>query len=131
MRTAVKLLAGTLTSSGAITRAWTKLLSGTLSTAGALTRQAQHILGGALASTGSIIRRTGKALSGLVASSGVLVRGRLYVRILGGVLTTAGNVTASKLAIVVRRIIRLLAEFGIIQNISGEMGNNYDLDGEI
>jgi hypothetical protein len=53
------------------------------------------------------------------------------VRILGGVLTTAGNVVGGKLAIVIRRIIRLVAEFGVIHSAQGETGNRYNLDGEM
>jgi hypothetical protein len=46
-------------------------------------------------------------------------------------LTTAGNVVGGKLAIVIRRIIRLVAEFGVIHRAQGETGNRYNLDGEM
>ena len=56
---------------------------------------------------------------------------RAYIYMLGGVLGFAGTVATSRVQQVIRRIIRLLAEFSVVRWLSGSAGNRYDLDGEM
>lgn len=103
-------LAGTLTSSGALTKKTSKPLVGTLTSAGALVKKTlkplsgtltssgilatvvtfRMALAGTLTSSGILIKKTLKPLAGTLTSSGTLIKKTL--KPLSGVLTSAGTV---------------------------------------
>jgi hypothetical protein len=85
-----RVFAGTVTSSGAVTRSTTKGLGGAVSSAGALKRTATKTLVGAATSSGAAALTTTKALAGAVTSAGALTLGRLYARAFSGAISSAG-----------------------------------------
>ena len=85
-----RVLAGTLTTAGAVVKQTRRILAGALSTAGALGKQTQRILVGALSATGTLAKQTQRVLAGTLTTAGALIK--QIRRILAVTLTTAGNV---------------------------------------
>lgn len=101
-------VAGTLTSSGIITRRNLKSLSGIitlsgssikkaivpingiLTSAGSVTKKSFKTLSGTLNSGGGLLRKIQKQLSGILTSSGILSTSRLFYKALSGVLSSNG-----------------------------------------
>lgn len=92
-----KVLAGTLTDSGAVNKLTAKTFTGSLSSVvGTLTKQTSKILSGALSSivgTLQIAKTTAVALGGAITPSGTL--SRLIDKILGSTLTSSGSLEKS------------------------------------
>jgi hypothetical protein len=110
VRQAKKLLAGTLTSSGAIStiKLLFRALSGTLTSSGVLVRKPTKALSGTLTSSGVLVRQPKKLLAGTLTSAGGLVR--QAKKILAGTLTSSGALSTLKryIAPLLDRLFRLI-----------------------
>ena len=96
-----KLLAGTLTSLGTLTKQVGKALTGILSSSGALTKLAGKLLAGTLTSAGTLTKLVGKALVGTLTSSGILSTTKVLHAALSGTLAATGALVkqAGKVAV--------------------------------
>lgn len=110
-QTFTQSLAGTLTSSGAITRQTGKEFAGTGTSSGALTKQVNKSLAGTgtsaavlaklvgkplagtLVSAGTLAKQANKAFAGTITSSGTLTTVKVLLRTFTGTLTSSGAST--------------------------------------
>lgn len=92
-RTTSAAKAGTLTSAGALAKQDQKPLAGTLTSAGALAKQAGKHPAGTLTSTATLARQTAKALTGTATSAGALTTIKVVLRSFAGTLTSSGALT--------------------------------------
>lgn len=92
-KVALKVLAGTVTSAGALVKQAQLMRAGSVASAGALVKRTQRALTGSVSSAGSLLRRTLKTLAGTIASAGVgagVKIGGFYTKALTGTVTSAG-----------------------------------------
>lgn len=96
-------LAGTLPSSGAITKRVNKIFGGTLPSSGSLSKLIAKLLSGVLASAGNLSKRAATAFSGTLPSSGLLQKrpGKILVATLpstGAIAKRVGKIIGGTLA---------------------------------
>jgi len=86
-----KLLAGTLTSSGALIKMTSKAVAGVLSFAGAISKLPQKVMEGVISPAGALARNIYKIVAGVLSPSGRINTGGATMIDLVGNLTSAGT----------------------------------------
>ena len=98
-----RAIGGFLDLSGATTASIVaKLVSvaGTLTSTGALSKFSKKVIDGAVTPTGALLRSTYKTLAGAITSAGDLLKSKITFQAIGGVLNFAGVVATSVIVIV-------------------------------
>lgn len=95
VKQAGKVLAGTLTSAGALATAATfvKNLTGSITPTGALSRSTSTFMSGTLTSAGAVNKLTSKSMAGALTPAGGLAAAIIFTKAIEGTLTMAGDLT--------------------------------------
>ena len=115
IKTALLSIAGTLTSSGAISRHTDKVVAGTATSSGAISQQVARAVNGVLATAGALVKQTQRALTGGLTTAGALTTIKAALLSVTGTLTSSGALTTQA----VKTLAGVLSSSSTVQRLVG------------